>query len=287
MEASGINLHLSDMEMVIKKQRLRVRLGNCGRVLCEPGWHMGPSWSSLLTDYDLWFVWQGRGRMLTSEGEFDLRPGSLYWMRPGRYYQASQDSSARLGVTYLHFRLESIGGRAQSRAWTPPFERMHISQWNVLDGVLSRILLRSRQQSTAPLAETWLATVLTDLIHEHEEESGSVGKNGVDRHHREVIEQIMESIRLNPGAASSIAQMSREAGYSADHFSRVFFQVSGERPQAFVIRHKIERACTLLLETSMSIGMVADALGFRDIFYFSRQFRAHMGLAPLAYRRSA
>jgi AraC-like DNA-binding protein len=97
----------------------------------------------------------------------------------------------------------------------------------------------------------------------------------------------MESIRLNPGAASSIAQMSREAGYSADHFSRVFFQVSGERPQAFVIRYKIERACTLLLETSMSIGMVADALGFRDIFYFSRQFRAHMGLAPLAYRRSA
>jgi AraC-like DNA-binding protein len=36
----------------------------------------------------------------------------------------------------------------------------------------------------------------------------------------------------------------------------------------------------------MSIGMVADALGFRDIFYFSRQFRARMGLSPLAYRRS-
>jgi AraC-like DNA-binding protein len=286
MEASGINLHLSDMEMVIKKQRLRVRLGNCGRVHCEPGWHLGPTWSSLLSDYDLWFVWQGRGRMLTSEGEFDLRPGSLCWMRPGRRYEASQDSSARLGVTYLHFRLESIGGRALSRAWTPPFEWMHVSHWNVLDGVLSRILLRSRQQSTATLAETWLAIVLADLIHEHEEESGSVGKNGVDRHHREVIEQIMESIRLNPGAAFSIARMAREAGYSADHFSRVFFQVSGERPQAFVIRYKIERACTLLLETSMSIGMVADALGFRDIFYFSRQFRARMGLSPLAYRRS-
>jgi hypothetical protein len=169
MEASGIDLHLSDMEMVIKKQRLRVRLGNCGRVHCEPGWHLGPTWSSLLSDYDLWFVWQGRGRMLTSEGEFDLRPGSLYWMRPGRRYEASQDSSARLGVTYLHFRLESIGGRALSRAWTPPFEWMHVSQWNVLDGVLSRILLRSRQQSTATLAETWLATVLADLIYEHEE----------------------------------------------------------------------------------------------------------------------
>ena len=89
---------------------------------------------------------------------------------------------------------------------------MHVSRWNVLDGVLSRILLRSRQQSTATLAETWLATVLADLINQHEEESGSVGKNGDDRHHREVIEQIMESIRLNPGAASSIAHMASEAG---------------------------------------------------------------------------
>jgi len=33
--------------------------------------------------------------------------------------------------------------------------------------------------------------------------------------------------------------------------------------------------------------MIAEALGFRDVFFFSRQFRQRTGSTPTAYRRES
>ena len=49
----------------------------------------------------------------------------------------------------------------------------------------------------------------------------------------------------------------------------------------------MERARLLLAESSLSVGMIAEALGFRDVFFFSRQFRQRTGLTPTAYRKQA
>jgi AraC-like DNA-binding protein len=272
------------MVLQIGRQEFSVRLGRGGRVQCEPAWHLGPDWAALLDDYDLWFVWQGRGRMKTAGGDFQLRPGSLFWMRPGGRYEADHDPAAPLGVTYLHFTLGPAGGRPRSRRWQPPFEALQVPRWDVLDGVMSRILARSREPGGLRLAETWLATLLADLVHEHRVQGRVLTDAGLDLHHRERIQGVADRVRERPGAAPSVALLAREAGYSVDHFSRLFRRIMGERPQAYVIRCKLERACALLAESGMSVGMVADALGFRDIFYFSRQFRNKLGVSPSAYR---
>lgn len=284
MQGDGIILQISDMMFRAGQRECRVKMGRCGRVRCEPSWHLGPEWASFLADYDLWFVWQGRGRMRTSEGDFELRPGSLFWMRPGRRYEADHDPAAPLGVTYVHFRLEPVDGRAMPRGWTPPFEAMHVSRWNVLDAALSRVLARGREAGVERLAEGWMAVVLADLVHEHDAERNASPERDVDRNHREKMEGVADRIRESPGRTPSVAELARMAGYSADHFSRVFCRVMGERPQAYVIRCKLERACALLAESGMSVGMVADALGFSDIFYFSRLFREKLGVSPSAYR---
>jgi len=83
----------------------------------------------------------------------------------------------------------------------------------------------------------------------------------------------------------AIAALARKAGYSVDHFSRVFQKVVGVRPQDYVISAKTERARQLLSESDLTIGMIAEALGFRDIFFFSRQFRQKTGQTPTEFRR--
>ena len=42
---------------------------------------------------------------------------------------------------------------------------------------------------------------------------------------------------------------------------------------------RIERAQHLLMHTGMNVTEVADALGYRDIFFFSRQFKQYTGRA--------
>jgi len=80
--------------------------------------------------------------------------------------------------------------------------------------------------------------------------------------------------------------MASQAGYSPDHFSRLFKRILGISPQAHAIRVRIDRARQLLIESSLTISQIADALGYDDVFFFSRQFKARTGQTPGQYRQS-
>lgn len=70
----------------------------------------------------------------------------------------------------------------------------------------------------------------------------------------------------------------------ANIVSRVFKQVTGSLPRDFIIQVRIDRAKQLLRESSLSIGEIADALGYPDVFFFSRQFKNRSGLSPTHFR---
>ena len=47
---------------------------------------------------------------------------------------------------------------------------------------------------------------------------------------------------------------------------------------------RLARARQLLAETGLTISQIAETLGFRDVFFFSRQFTQRTGQTPSAYR---
>lgn len=267
-------------------QGLRVRLGGMGRVRCEPGWHLGPDWAPRLTDYDLWFVWAGRGRMHVEGSGVDLGPGSVIWMRPGRRYEATQDPGDRLTVNYVHFELQDPQSGRPSVRRIPPVEVMRTRQVDLVDAMLRRVMALVNEPGGRPVAESLFGALLAGLVHEELSEENSVRLAGIEKHHREVVQKAASRIRESPGDAPPVADLARAAGYNADHFSRIFTKAMGKGPQDYIIQAKMERARQLLAESSLSVGMIAEALGFRDIYFFSRQFHQQTGSTPTAYRKS-
>ena len=283
MHPDDIFLQLSAF-MKISGHPCLLRPGHAGRVRCEPGWHLGPDWARQLTDYDLWFVWAGCGRMRLSDGETPLAPGTCVWMRPGRRYEAEQDATDRLGVNFVHFQLFESAGRLPLSDFQPPFEVMRTRQLDFADTLMRRVIELRAEPAAGPVAAELLGALLMELEREHSTEAGEQTP-GLDRHHRDLILRTAARIRESPAHAPSVAALARTAGYSADHFSRVFLKVTGARPQAYIVNARIERARQLLAESDLTIGMIADALGFQDIFFFSRQFRQRTGQTPTEFRR--
>ena len=67
-------------------------------------------------------------------------------------------------------------------------------------------------------------------------------------------------------------------GTSHRQFRRLFQQVTGLAPQQYLIHLRLNEAKRLL--GTLTVAEVAARVGFSDSFYFSRLFKAKMGVAP-------
>jgi AraC-like DNA-binding protein len=58
-------------------------------------------------------------------------------------------------------------------------------------------------------------------------------------------------------------------------------------PEQFTIHARIHRAQRLLRETDLTVKAVGEALGYSDIYFFSRQFKQVAGRSPTEYRQQS
>lgn len=77
-----------------------------------------------------------------------------------------------------------------------------------------------------------------------------------------------------------------ESGYCPDHIRRLFQTETGKTPHEYLVDLRIRAAKRLLLlrrASHDSLDTVAESCGFSDAAYFSRVFKARVGVPPSAY----
>lgn len=73
---------------------------------------------------------------------------------------------------------------------------------------------------------------------------------------------------------------------SISRFNHLFRQWVGVAPYAYYTRLRMTNACSLLEETDLKVGKIAERCGYRDPLYFAQAFRKAMGMSPTEYRQS-
>lgn len=68
------------------------------------------------------------------------------------------------------------------------------------------------------------------------------------------------------------------------YFIRLFKKHVGFAPIQYLNRVRIEKSCSLLFHSSLSISLVALDVGFGDLRFFNRQFKRFTGLTPKEFR---
>ena len=122
---------------------------------------------------------------------------------------------------------------------------------NVLEQILLELADARSQPSAAP---AWLPSVLEEL------------SSGV--------------------FAPDYAGLAGRHGMSLTSLRERFRQTAGVTLHGYVLQTRLARARSLLTETDLPLKTIADQLGYSDVYYFSRQFHAVVGVSPSAYRRS-
>lgn len=84
----------------------------------------------------------------------------------------------------------------------------------------------------------------------------------------------------------SIADVARECRLSRGHFCKAFKQSTGQSPHAWLTRHRISTAQSLLRSTQRPLADIALACGFGDQSHLTRTFSRVVGTPPGSWRRS-
>jgi transcriptional regulator GlxA family with amidase domain len=82
----------------------------------------------------------------------------------------------------------------------------------------------------------------------------------------------------------TVRGLAQRLGISERTLHRRMTELTGEPPQAFIVRRRIELARTLLETTRQSIKTIAHAIGYEDESSFRRAFRKLTAVSPQAYR---
>ncbi len=83
----------------------------------------------------------------------------------------------------------------------------------------------------------------------------------------------------------TLASLARRLHVSRSHLSREFQRHFGVAPIHYLLRLRLQHAAHLLREQNFNVTEVARAVGYEDVFHFSKLFKKHHGLSPRAFRR--
>lgn len=92
-----------------------------------------------------------------------------------------------------------------------------------------------------------------------------------------MVESLHETLTLD--------DLARHSKLSPVHYSYLFKKNTGYSPINYFLRLKIQKACTYLDISDCPINEIAELLGFKDPFYFSRLFHKIMGMSPSDYKK--
>ncbi|RKN79128.1 helix-turn-helix domain-containing protein [Paenibacillus ginsengarvi] len=255
-------------------------LVRAGHNIAKPSYLSGPK---IIESYSLHFIVQGKVRLEYGGETVVLAKHNLFCLWPNVSYSYRIEPSASplrmmwlvLDGPQLPALLERIGiGPGQPFSTASPFDAS-------ARAIVNNIHRTLHMPHGDPLARQLLLYMLFDRLAKKTSRPPEP-----DRHNGDWVNQALAYFRLHYTEPLSIGEAARLAGVHRSHFTAMFQRETGESPQQFVLRLRMEKATALLKEGALSVGEIALSVGYADLYSFSRAYKKYAGHPPSDLRKN-
>jgi AraC-like DNA-binding protein len=214
--------------------------------------------------FNFWVALSGEGYLTCDEQTFAIKPGSFFIFSPRQRISAAHYGGPPITRFSAHF-LPVVDSQITEK----------VPELPLLGGFLSTLEKLHKQ----------IDLIMRIAIHREDDEALAQKLYYLIEHcytHYELgietlidadVAEAIRSFRTEPASILSITEIAKELGLSRSHFDRKFTKQVGHPPQKFLLNCKMIHARRLLESSQLRIGEVAETLGYRDIYFFSRQFK--------------
>ena len=286
--------------------------------LRDSGPQLGDSWKNRTRRiYDHQFIYgvHGKSKIVIEKKEYAITPGVLILIPPNtsHSYWVEDENLKDNETLYAHFDFFYREDRERiTEIYNDPSEYVRLFGNIPLNGDLIRTspvfedgfffpeyiivsdkqkvekLFRKMAAAYALKCTGWvlvgkqLVTTLLEFIYLQM----SVKESFTSVAHKEVVEHIKQFIKANYFRKISINEVTQATGFSSDHASRIFKQITGVRLVEFIARFRVDKARELMLEPDLSLEEIGLMVGFDTQVYFSQTVKKLEGITPFALRTS-
>lgn len=210
------------------------------------------------------YYMQGGMAFYESETEYqELKKHHLYCFPSRVPYKITQNIEQTVECFYVHM---DIAPYVLSRLQEIDLEKHPILKH--LIEALRLVAIWEDEKISGALQQKLTESIIEYLVTSHFLEKLDPK---IEKGIRYMMERVEEHVKLE--------EISAYCGYHPQYFIRLFKTCMGETPHQFIIRHRMKKAMSMLLEGE-SVAKTADTVGYRESKNFSRTFRQIYGITP-------
>lgn len=227
----------------------------------------------------------GNGVILNGNREHKLENGKIYLTMPGIVHEFYNTIKEDL-VTY-EVKFEINDQILNEKIQKLPFEI------SVNDPSISDIFATMYAESKKRLslyremisADMYRLLILLQRSVSEENDLTIINKDYASEG-KEDIAKVLTYLEKNIHNDISLEQMAKLVHLEKIHFLKKFKKQTSVTPKKYFNGMRMKRAKTLLQYSDMNITQISEAVGFKNIHYFSRTFSQYMNESPTEYRKN-
>ena len=245
---------------------------------------------SRATGHTFVYLTSGQARMNIGNDSYTIGPHQILIARAGQVY-SFETGDVNTGFV-CHFHDDILLGQPGSAAALAPFDFLHfwgrpvikltVQTAEFVEQLLRRLLA---EYTTSQLAYPAITRAyLLALLHELNRAYASAAPMPLTaavtltNHFKHLVSTSLK-------ATHRVSDYAEWLHISANHLSKCVRSVTGKSPARWIEESIVLEAKVLLFQSGWSMSEVAMAVGIEDASYFSRLFKKHTGLTPLAFRK--
>lgn len=259
------------------KENLALAVYNTGYEVCERGYTWGPA---VRDHYLLHYVRSGKGMYVYNGQEFHLGAGDMFLTYPSTVVSYTADTEEPWEYCWVGFHGTEAKRMLRETAFSKQQPTIHLTDCDRLETLLLSIY---RSSGNTPAADADMAGYLYLFLGEL---MRCAPVNTARDNVQDYVTQAIRYIQNDYAKDIQISEIASYVGVSRSQLYRAFVERFELSPHQYLKRYRINVACTLLRNATLSVREIAASVGIEDPLYFSRVFKEVKGISPSEYQRN-
>lgn len=230
-------------------------------------------------EYIFLYCTEGKGTVQVDGRQYTLRENEAFTIPKSKRHCYYSDKSDPWSILWVHIKGEDLQFYPLDECRIVKFKSNRVkNRMLFLFELLFQVLDGNYTQGNFIYISEVLSLIIAETYaRERKDEVGEQNKH---------VTNIIKYMYAHLGENLTLEMICKEFELSKSYVNSIFLRCTQHAPMDFFINLKIREACNALRCTDQYIYEIAQRLGYRDQYYFSRLFKKVVGVSPKEYRQN-